>query len=188
MKLIQWGNSKLSSMLMFNIPASKEICGRVCTGCYSYKFYKIYPNVLPAQQKRYSASLQLDFVDRVCREIKATRKPVKYFRIHGTAGEFYSQEYIDKWEQITKNNPSVIFYAYTKQKRKFNFDGLMALSNFVLIDSLQYRRVNYGKKENAPKGAFICPEQKGSDTICGQTCTYCMTPTASVSAPYFVQH
>ena len=105
-----------------------------------------WPSVITARTTRLEASKQLSFVDDIQQELNKKRKLPRYFRIH-SSGDFYSQAYIDKWEQITKNNPSVIFYAYTKQKRKFNFDGLAALPNFVLIDSLQYRRVNYGKKE-----------------------------------------
>lgn len=188
--LIQTGNSKLKAAgtLMFNLPAGKITCGRVCVGCYALKEEARWPSVITARTTRLEASKQPSFVDDIQQELNKKRKLPRYFRIH-SSGDFYSQAYIDKWEQITKNNPSVIFYAYTKQKRKFNFDGLAALPNFVLIDSLQYRRVNYGKKEKAPKGAFTCPEQKGSDTVCGVTCTYCQTKgEADVKGVWFVKH
>lgn len=175
-------------MLMFNIPASKEICGKVCPGCYSYKAYRIYPNVLPAQTARYEASKSLDFVSRINLEISKVKKPVKYFRIHGSAGEFYSQEYLDKWQSIAEQNPSIIFYAYTKRCSEFDFTAVKNLKNFVLIDSLQFRRINYGPIEKAPKDVFICPDQRGADISCGIDCNYCMTKTAQASAPFFVQH
>jgi hypothetical protein len=189
MRLIQWGNKKLGNMLMFNIPASKEICGRVCKGCYSYKAYKIYPNVLPAQTARYEATKQLGFVSRVNKEIAATRKPAKHFRVHGSAGEFYSQAYIGDWGRIAKANPNMIFYAYTKRIREFNFDELRAQPNFILIDSFHYGGINYGKISKAPKDAFICPEQKGADIQCGTDCTHCMVKgQADVKGVFFKQH
>lgn len=188
MRLIQWGNKKLGSMLMFNIPASKEICGKVCSGCYSYKAYRMYPNVLPAQTARYEASKSLDFVSRINLEISKIKKPVKYFRIHGSAGEFYSQEYLDKWQSIAEQNPDITFYAYTKRLKTFDFTALKSLDNFILIDSFQTGRLNYGPKDKAPKGVFVCPDQKGAAVRCGIDCTYCMTKAAQASAPYFVQH
>lgn len=35
MKLIQKGNSKLHNMYMWNMPATKEVCNRICPGCSS---------------------------------------------------------------------------------------------------------------------------------------------------------
>lgn len=188
MKLLQWGNKKLGNMLMFNIPASQEICGRTCKGCYSHKAYKIYPNVLPAQTTRYEASLQPDFVQRICKELKSFRKPFKYLRIHGSAGEFYDQAYIDKWTSIAKRNPDIIFYTYTKRMKDFDFTKLKALPNVVLIDSFHYGRINYGKPSTIPSNAFVCPHQKGSSVTCGESCVYCMSKQAEIKAPYFIQH
>ena len=187
-KLIQWGNSKLPNILMFNIPATKEICGRECPGCYSHKAYKIYPNVLPAQEERYQATLQPDFVSNIRKEISSIKKPFKYFRIHASAGEFYSQPYLDSWVRIIKSLPNVMFYAYTKRKRDFDFSQLEALPNCIIIDSLKFGRINYGELSKAPAGAFICPHQKGSNVVCGKDCTYCMTKTAQSNSVYFVKH
>ena len=187
-RLIQWGNSKLSTMLMFNIPASMAVCGRICKGCYSFKAYRIYPNVLPAQESRYQASLEDNFVDRVCAEISRVRKSFSFFRVHASAGEFYSQEYVDKWYSIAKRNPDTVFYAYTKRVKDFNFEDLSSLPNFVLINSLQYKRLNYGPISKAPKGSFICPDQRGAKIVCGVDCTYCMSKDAETAAPYFKEH
>ena len=187
MKLLQSGNSKLGAkMLMFNIPAAKEICGRKCPGCYSYKAYKIYPNVLPAQQLRYEASQKSTFVNDILLEIKRKRTPFKYIRWHGSAGEFYSQEYIDKVTEIAKNVPATTFYTYTKRINDFDFSRLAALPNFVLINSLQFNKLNYSKLEDAPKEAFICPSSK--EVLCGETCTYCMTKTAQTNGVWFIKH
>lgn len=191
-KLIQWGNSKLPNILMFNIPATKEICGRVCPGCYSHKAYKIYPNVLPAQEERYQASLQPDFVSKIRKEIGSIKKPFKYFRIHASAGEFYSQPYLDSWVRIIKSLPNVTFYAYTKRKRDFDFSVLESLPNCCIIDSLHFGRVNYTPKQDIPTyvpTTSICPHQKGSSVICGETCNFCMRKDgAATNGVWFVKH
>lgn len=40
-------------------------------------------------------------------------KNAKIVRIH-VSGDFFSQNYFDAWVSVAKDNPSVIFYAYTK--------------------------------------------------------------------------
>lgn len=189
-KLIQKGNSKLGSkMVMFNLPANKEVCGRECKGCYAIKEQKRFPTSVPqARQQRYEASLQLDFSSRIVAEISALRTPPTFVRVH-SSGEFYDQAYINKWATIAKKLPNVKFYAYTKRKKQFDFTKLEALDNFVLIDSFHYGRINYGKHDKAPKNAFICPEQKGANIQCGTDCTHCMVKgKADKIGVYFIQH
>lgn len=186
-KLTQPGNSKLVDIPLFNLPASKEVCGRLCPGCYAHREQQRYPTVLPARTMRYGASLQLDFVSRVCSELSSMKSPPKYFRIHAS-GDFYDQAYINKWEAIIRTFPTITFYAYTKRKRDFDFTVLESLPNCVIIDSLKFGRINYGELSKAPAGAFICPHQKGANIVCGQHCTYCMTKTAQTNSVYFVKH
>lgn len=189
MKLLQYGNSKLQNMITFNIPARIDICGRACKGCYSYKAYKIYPNVLPAQEARYQASLLPNFVELITKELKALRKQYKYIRWHASAGEFYSQEYVAKVYTIAKTHPQYVFYAYTKRLADFDFSALRNLPNFVLIDSLHFGSINYGTA--APVNAFVCPAtQKAARSLtkCGQTCTWCMTKQAQQQSVYFYKH
>ena len=189
-RLIQKANSKLGkNTMMFNVPATAEVCGRVCKGCYAHKAYRIYPNVLPAQELRLEASKRDDFVQVVNGEISRLRNTPKYFRIHGSAGEFYSQEYVKKWIAIVKANPSLHFYVYTKRLKDFDFSALKALSNIAVIDSFHYGAVNFGTKEEAPKGTFICPHQKGANVQCGVDCTWCQRQEgAATHGVYFIQH
>ena len=186
-KLIQKGNSKLVNMYMFNLPASKEICGRLCPGCYAHSEQLRYPTVLPARTARYESSLQLDFVSRVKSEITALKTKPKYFRIHAS-GDFYDQAYANKWLQIVKSFPDITFYAYTKRKRDIDFTALESEPNCIIINSLHFGRINYGTLDKAPANAFICPHQKGSDVVCGQSCTWCMSKTAQANSVYFIKH
>lgn len=189
-KLIQKGNSKLAAanIYMFNLPATREVCGMQCRGCYAIGEQKRYPTVLPARQARYEASLQPDFSSRVVSEINRIRNRPTMFRIH-SSGEFYDQAYINKWYTIASKLPDITFYAYTKRMKEFDFSKLKSLPNFVVIDSFHYGGLNYGKLDKAPKDAFICPEQPKANVSCGKTCTWCMDKQgAEANGVFFKQH
>lgn len=189
MRLIQRGNRKLSEagMYMFNLPAIREVCSMECAGCYAIREQKVYKQVLQSRMYRYEASKKEDFAVTIISELAKLRKKPKYFRVHAS-GEFYSQKYINDWIQIAAAFPEIIFYSYTKRLLHFDFTKLQSLSNFILINSMQYKRLNYGREDKAPKGAFICPAVKATTVVCGVTCTYCMDKKAEVSAPYFIKH
>ena len=186
-KLIQKGNSKLPNMYMWNMTTSIVQCGRVCPGCYSAREEKRWPNVAKARQKRYEASLQPDFVSRIKKEISSLKISPKYFRIHASS-EFYSQQYLNSWHRIAKHFPKIIFYCYTKRKKDFDFSLFENEPNVIVIDSFHFKGLNYGSIDKAPANAYICPHQKGTTTICGQTCSYCMTKEAQTNSVYFIKH
>ena len=186
MKLIQSGNSKLHNMYMWNMPATTLQCGRICPNCYARREEARWPAVRKAREARYQASLQPDFSSRIIAELKALRKPPKYFRVHASS-EFYSQSYIDSWHTIASSFPSITFYAYTKRLAHFDFSSLSALPNFVLINSLHFRGLNYGPASSAPTDAFICPSHSGA--TCGDSCTWCQTKgQADVKGVWFIKH
>ena len=186
MKLIQSGNSKLHNMYMWNMPATKLQCGRICPNCYARREEARWPSVRKAREARYQASLQPDFSSRIIAELKALRKPPKYFRVHASS-EFYSQSYIDSWTTIAKSFPNITFFSYTKRLKDFDFSAISSLPNFVLINSLHFGKLNYSKLEDAPSSAFICPSYL--EATCGDSCTYCQTKgLADVNGVWFVKH
>lgn len=185
MKLIQPGNSKLNNTHMFNLPATKSVCNRICKGCYAAREQARFPSVLNARENRLTASKSPDFSDNIISELSRLRNKPKYFRVHAS-GEFYSQSYISSWTKIAKANPSITFYAYTKRLNDFDFSDLSSLDNFVLINSLHFNKLNYGPVEQAPANAFICPSSK--DIRCGIECTWCMTKEAQSNGVFFKQH
>jgi len=193
-QLLKLGNHKLGSLIgSWSIPATQEICGRECPGCYAIKAQKIYPGVLPSRTFRYNVSKTFAFTPLMIQAIRILTP--KYVRIF-ESGEFYSQEHVNKWEQIARAEKHVTFYAYTKRLKDFNFSLLKDLPNVVIIDSLQYGGLNYGELKNKPAGSFLCPDYKGSELrkktpkgpICGNQCTYCMTKEAEATGVYFVKH
>lgn len=186
MKLIQKGNSKLHNMYMFNLPATPVVCKRICPGCYAAREQTRFPAVLKARTKRLNASKDPSFSTTIIAELTSLKTKPKYFRVHAS-GEFYSQDYISHWELVVKEFPQITFYAYTKRINDFDFSALSALPNFVLINSLQFNKLNYSKLEDAPKDVFICPSYKGA--TCGESCTYCQTKgQADVNGVWFVKH
>lgn len=185
MKLIQKGNSKLHNMYMFNLPATHAICNRICPGCYAAREQTRFPAILTARESRYTASTLPTFASTIISEITSLRTKPLYFRIHAS-GEFYSQAYIDSWYTIASSFPSITFYAYTKRLAHFDFSSLSSLPNFVLINSLHFRGLNYGPASSAPADAFICPSHSGA--TCGDSCTYCMTKTAQTNSVWFIKH
>ena len=193
-KILSVGNHKLSTHIAsWTLPASKEVCGRECEGCYAIKAQKIYPAVLPSRERKLALSKTPEFVGVIVEAIRKLRP--KFVRIHDS-GEFYSQEYVDKWVTIAKHFPKVTFYAYTKRLKDFDFSTLMSLNNVVIIDSLHGNRINYGDLGKKPDGMFLCPDHKHSEMrkktpsgpICGIECTYCMTKDAQETGVYFVKH
>lgn len=185
MKLIQKGNSKLHNMYMFNLPATHAICNRICPGCYAAREQTRFPAILTARESRYTASIAPTFASTIISEINSLRTKPLYFRIHAS-GEFYSQSYIDSWHTIASSFPSITFYAYTKRLAHFDFSSLSSLPNFILINSLHFRGLNYGPASSAPADAFICPSHSGA--TCGDSCTYCMTKTAQTNSVWFIKH
>jgi Gene product 88 len=192
-RIIKLGNGKLTTKIgIWSITANMEVCGRECNGCYAIKFQKMRPNVLASRNGKLEFSKSDAFVQDT---ITAIRKlEVDVVRIH-ESGEFYSQEYIAKWEQIAQALPEVTFYTYSKRIAEFDFTGLQALQNFTLIDSLHHGMINYGKADYvaklSAKGSFICPATTKQVKGCGfgaDECSYCMTKTAEVTGVAFLQH
>lgn len=188
MKLLKYENSKLKQQFIFNLPVSKAVCGRQCPGCYALKAQLRFPKtVIPYREARLTASKQPDFVNTIVNELSSTRRSSRTVRIH-EAGEFYSQEYINKWQAIATQLPQFTFYAFTKRIKDFNFSKLMSLPNVVIIDSLMHSSLNYGKLTSLSTSIFTCPATSGKDVICGVTCRYCMTKQAQKNGIQFIQH
>lgn len=188
MKLLKYENAKLKQQFIFTLPASKDICGRLCPGCYAHKAQVRFPKtVLPYRESMLAASQASSFVTTIVAELNSTRRASRTVRIH-ESGDFYSQEYLDKWVTIAQSSPSFTFYAFTKRIKDFDFSIAKSLPNFIIIDSLQSGKLNYGKLSTLDQSKFICPSTLGKPVVCGQSCRYCMTKTAQTNGVQFVQH
>lgn len=78
----------------------------------------------------FNDSLQPNFTLRMTSKIVQKGAP-KYFRIH-ESGDFYNQEYLDKWFEICDNIPMTRFLVYTKSR----LDYSSAPNNLVIYWSI----------------------------------------------------
>lgn len=80
--------------------------------CYAKQGAYVFPVVQKARKRNLKLSQQKNFVSLVVADLLRMRK-VNTVRLHD-AGDFYSQEYLEKWYEIAKALPELTFYAYTK--------------------------------------------------------------------------
>jgi hypothetical protein len=122
----------------FGITAYKTSTGKIVCPfakdcikfCYAKKGAYNFGNVKPLFEQRYNLTKSEIFIEAINDSIKA--KKVDILRIHDS-GDFYSNEYINKWITIAKENKNVIFYAYTKSIPLFEKINLP--KNFIIIYS-----------------------------------------------------
>lgn len=125
------GNAKLNkpngghyNIIGWGVPADYDVMlmGKrfnTCPGalackapCYAKVGFYAMENVKRAKMNNLRASVLPGFVDNIVSELKR-RRSYNTVRIHD-AGDFYSQEYYNKWCDIARALPDRIFYAYTK--------------------------------------------------------------------------
>lgn len=166
--ILQNGNSKIhKSVQTFSIPpvVTCPNCLQCAKTCYALKAYRMYPSVKTSWDSNYQLSQTIDFIPAISAAIKS-----KHVRIH-VAGDFYSQEYLNKWIAIANMHPKVKFFTYTKTS--WNFSEVPR--NLNIINSLtETGGLNYGNREYVDQlvseGYFKCPA-KG----CGDKYKYCHT-------------
>jgi hypothetical protein len=179
--LLGTGNTKLKKtaaeygvkIFNFSIPAGNDtltgkitcpFAGKCLFDCYSKKGMYRFSNVERALSKRYEASKEENFVQRITTELAKVKKDKQvYVRIHDS-GDFYSPAYFAKWLEIARLNPGVRFYAYTKShsfiRNKFaipeNFDLIYSLGskNDELInqESERHSKIFYSMEEMSAAG------------------------------------
>lgn len=112
--LLTYGNRKMTIPL-FNLPAvstcpgSTALCRKYC---YARAAEDLFKAVKAKRVRALKASKSADFVEVMKAEI-ATVPLIPFFRIH-ESGDFYSQEYLDKWFEICRAFPEKTFLAFTK--------------------------------------------------------------------------
>ena len=148
---IKWtkGNEKLQkdnggtyNIIGFGIPADHDFNANgeslntcpsalACRAvCYAKQGRYAMPNVVNARKHNLDMSLNTHFASMVVADLKRMRK-VNTVRIHDS-GDFYNQDYFNKWCDIAKALPHIIFYAYTKT---LNLDWENKPDNLVITQS-----------------------------------------------------
>jgi hypothetical protein len=123
--LLSMRNTKIGMNLIrtasFGLEALKTCpSAKSCViGCFALGGNYLFKTVKDAQERRLQASKQDNFVDVMCQELIKLR--VGAVRVHDS-GDYYEESYLDKWIEIAKKNPSIIFYSYTKSIDFFKSD------------------------------------------------------------------
>jgi len=173
--LVIKGNMKLGPAVgVFNIPPistckPSKWCAK---NCYARHGKHGLPNVKNGSNWRLRESKKKDFVERMVKEIKGKWK---YFRIHAS-GDFYSDDYVDKWIEIIKQCDDTIFLAFTKRDDlKDSLKKLEKLKNVRIRDSLDPSRTKpvTGLKSFAAIDNYWYDFSKKGMVDCGSGCEPC---------------
>ena len=91
--------------------------------CFAKQGRYVMPNVKKARAFNLEMTQRADFAALVHDDL-IRKRSIDTVRIHDS-GDFYSQEYLDKWATIARSLPHLTFYAYTKSLH-LNLSGLPA--------------------------------------------------------------
>jgi hypothetical protein len=173
------GNSKLRNTLIFNTPAQLTciMMSTLCKKeCYAMKAQIQYPSARKRRLLHFEASQKDNFVDEMNKEIESKRKrrtrskerKFVYFRIH-ESGDFYSQDYLDKWVEIIKQNSDFKFLIYTKSWH-LNWEKAKELDNLSLRFSNDVTTKPFHLKKALEKGLPIATIRKEGERTQGINC------------------
>jgi hypothetical protein len=167
-------------------PNATELCKK---NCYAKKAERAYQNVLISRMENTFDSLKATFSSDIYNQI--IHKKSKYIRIH-ESGDFYSQEYLNKWFRICRLFPEKKFLAYTQM---FNLDWSNKPDNLILywtiwpdskiipIRGLMAYVIDNGRgrvpKYNFRITGHKCKKGKGSKLTC-EVCLYCLEGKGNV--------
>jgi len=160
-------------------PNATKLCKKYC---YAKKAERYYKNPFISRMTNTFDTLKATFIDEMKKAI--THKDSKYIRIH-ESGDFYSQEYLDKWFKICEAFPNKQFLVYSQM---FNLDWTNKPQNMIVYwtiwpdteaipDSGLKAFVIDNGKGMIPKYKFKvaghkCKKGKGSKLTC-DNCLYC---------------
>jgi len=118
MRLLQRGNTKLGPIIhTWTLPAFKTCPGRTaaCAAvCYGQRGFYTMPSVNDGVEQNYRASKRANFARKVIQQIR--KEKIRLVRWH-PAGDFYDEEYIQKWIRIVSRCGATQFYGYTRAWR-----------------------------------------------------------------------
>jgi hypothetical protein len=182
------GNTKLTKGIgIFNLPrlytcpGATTLCKKYCyaEGPERYRF----GGVVFSRNRNYVWSKRPDFVKVMSETIK--NMDLKWFRIH-SSGDFYDQEYYNKWAEIARNTPNTKYLAYTKNwKLKLNHPKNLVVrySSDISSEHIIKELPSCYTGVQSPKGFFRCKMkcEPGFCMACWDADTDVYIPIHSVS-------
>ena len=147
-------NSKGEGFLLWSVLGHITCNGKtkICAG-FCYNNSKSFNKNLALKIDCLILSLLDVFVPVMEKMIQFTPHQKTYVRIHED-GDFYSNEYFEKWMQIAKNNPKFEFEAYTKEPtllekiNEINASQKNMLLRFSIMEDTNADVVKYVKENN----------------------------------------
>lgn len=158
----------------FCLSKADRVTGKVSDGeqtqfrCFSASQEAVFPSVRLSRWNNFEA-LKIfgsNYLE-IANLIEKSLPKQDIVRLH-VAGDFYSQAYFDAWIQVAKNNPSKVFYAYTKSlnywiKRKNEIPENFKLNaskggkhdDLIAEHSLKFAEVVLTEQEAVDKGLSI---------------------------------
>jgi len=189
-RLLSNQNHKLGRLSSFSLPlcsCNKEMSKLCKKYCYANYMLRLYPSYKKKMEYNYRVAKSDKFVERICHELKEASV---YVRIH-VSGDFFNQEYLEKWYEIARRNQRQIFYCYTKS---INLDFWGRPNNLViyLSDDQQKLEENYGRFDGVSTISFDNKPIKGF-TLCRHqvnkiNCAYCGLCMTKHRKVYFKKH
>lgn len=199
MSYFSFGNKKIDkSIAIFNITPVSTCLGKTiwCENhCYALKAQRQYKQTRAARSRNFDESKLDRFVEDVYRQILLFKHKVTAIRIH-ESGDFYSQEYLNKWVEIAVKLSSMSFYAYTKS---YMLDFSSIPTNLTIIYSrddstqrgcraIKNKAVVINSIKEKPKGYFACwSGPRKSYKKCGP-CRYCFDLDIKTKKIAFLKH
>jgi hypothetical protein len=139
LKFVSGGNAKINKKVYtFSLPAGQSCPGalhcltKVCPKtlkltegkenrfrCYAAVQEAMYPQVRKVRWYNFNLLKECSTIEEIVNLISSSL-PVKakVIRIH-VAGDFFSLNYFKAWIIVAKNNPHILFYAYTKSMQYY---------------------------------------------------------------------
>lgn len=135
--------------------------------CFSASQEVIFPAVYNNRKHNFETLKKADFAGMVKLLSDSMPQNLGVCRIH-VAGDFFNQNYLDAWIEIARQNPTRLFYAYTKSlnfwiKRKNSIPENFVLTashggrldDMIASEGLRSAKVVYSEDEAANAGLAI---------------------------------
>lgn len=120
--------------------------------CYATKSEVQYEEVYNLHSRNFEISKDDRFSLALCYIIRKKRKNLVRFH---SAGDFYGFSYFQKWIQVAKWNPSVVFFGYTKQATFYHWYLSHPVDNMRLVYSMGGKHDAYALKHNLPSCTVV---------------------------------
>lgn len=175
------GNAKLSKKIAtFSLPAghscpfAKDCLTKVSRAsgeleqdgnlfrCFAASQELLYPNVRKSRWHNFDLLKGKSKEDMAALINASIPKKAEIIRIH-VSGDFFSQDYLDAWIEVARQNPKRVFYAYTKSIKFWIARFNSIPENLRLNASYGSRHDNLIEAHNLKSAKVVFTEQEAEE-------------------------